>query len=178
LSKQPEPGRSRPGRRRLTEAEWRELYRLRNERAAEVAVAKAEVEIAKIHAKPQDTLEDQIAATEAVIELLESLPCPDDPRVEKLLDLAEDRRSYLDDLAQEALCEESDGDTDELEPVELEPLPSLSTVLAPPPEAKTTLAPIAPAAVATTPQPASALLGMVVLLILGIVFAVVVIALS
>jgi hypothetical protein len=132
---EPPPVPEQPERRKLTEAEWRRHYQaVARERAAkeaakeaadfEEAIKRADLAIAEIQAEPQITLAGQWNAMFEIHSVLEDLGHEDDPRIKKLSELVTKREHFLDKLEEEASQDASD-----LEPVELEPLPSLATVL-------------------------------------------------
>jgi hypothetical protein len=131
----PPPPPEPPQCRKMTEAEWRTHYRaVAQERAAkeaareaadfEEAIQRAEVEIALIQAKAQPSLADQESAVWDIQLVLDDLGHEDDPRIKMLSEMVTKREAFLDELEEEA-----SQDSLDLEPVELEPLPSLATVL-------------------------------------------------
>jgi hypothetical protein len=96
---------------------------------AETEIQEAHLEIKKLRAQDQPTLDDQIELLDREIAILQSLSRFDDPRVNTLLKLAEDRAYQLSNVALEGELEETLPE--EMEPVKLKPLPDLILPKAP-----------------------------------------------
>lgn len=96
---------------------------------AETEIQEAHLEIKKLRAQDQPTLDDQIEVLDREIAILQSLSRFDDPRVNTLLKLAEDRAYQLSNVALEGELEEILPE--EIEPVKLKSLPDLIQPKAP-----------------------------------------------